>query len=66
MARLRGLAWAVLWLSPLATEPGYRPDTGALRAILPMLDRLGDGASPASVAGEILGFRKGARTRGPA
>jgi uncharacterized protein with von Willebrand factor type A (vWA) domain len=61
MARLRRLAWAVLWLSPLAADPDYRPETGALRAILPMLDRLGDGASPASLAGEILGFRKGAR-----
>ena len=61
IARLRRLAWAVLWLSPLAADPDYRPETGALRAILPMLDRLGDGASPASVAGEIRGFRKGAR-----
>jgi uncharacterized protein with von Willebrand factor type A (vWA) domain len=61
MARLHSLAWAVLWLSPLAADPDYRPETGALRAILPMLDRFGDGATPASVAGEILGFRKGAR-----
>jgi uncharacterized protein len=66
MGKLRGLAWAVLWLSPLAADPDYRPETGALRAILPMLDRLGDGASPASVAGEILAFRKGARLRGSA
>jgi uncharacterized protein with von Willebrand factor type A (vWA) domain len=65
-ARLGGLAWAVLWLSPLAADPGYRPETGALCAILPMLDRLGDGASPEAVAGEILGFRKGARARGSA
>jgi uncharacterized protein with von Willebrand factor type A (vWA) domain len=61
MARLSGLAWATLWLSPLAADPAYRPETGAMRAILPMLDRLGDGAGPAAVADEILAFAKGAR-----
>lgn len=61
MTRLRGLAWSVLWLSPLASDPAYRPETGAMRAILPMLDRLGDGSSPSSLAREILAFSKGAR-----
>ena len=61
MTTLRGLAWAVLWLSPLAADPAYRPETGALRAILPMLDRLGDGSDPPAIAREILGFAKGAR-----
>jgi len=61
MGRLRGLAWGVLWLSPLAADPAYRPETAALRAIAPMLDRLGDGAGPAAVAGEILAFARGAR-----
>ncbi len=66
MTRLTRLAWAVLWLSPLAADPAYRPETGALRAILPMLDQLGDGATPAAIASEILGFRKGAKVRRPA
>lgn len=61
MTRLRGLAWSVLWLSPLAADPAYRPETGAMRAILPLIDRLGDGATPQAVAAEILGFSKGAR-----
>jgi len=61
MTRLRGLAWSVLWLSPLASDPAYRPETGAMRAILPMLDRLGDGSSPSSLVREILAFSKGAR-----
>ena len=61
MTRLRGLAWSVLWLSPLAADPAYRPETGAMRAILPLLDRLGNGASPPAIAAEILGFSKGAR-----
>jgi uncharacterized protein with von Willebrand factor type A (vWA) domain len=61
VSRMRGLAWSVLWLSPLAADPSYRPETGAMRAILPMLDRLGDGASPQALAAEILTFAKGAR-----
>lgn len=63
MARLRGLAWGVLWLSPLASDPRYRPETGAMRSILPLLDRLGDGGSPAAIADEILGFPRGLRAR---
>jgi uncharacterized protein with von Willebrand factor type A (vWA) domain len=59
MARLRALAWGVLWLTPLAADPGYRPETGALRAILPLLDRLGNGGSPGSIADEILAFSRG-------
>jgi uncharacterized protein with von Willebrand factor type A (vWA) domain len=61
MERLRALAWSVLWLSPLAADPAYRPETGAMKAVLPLLDRLGDGSEPAAIAGEILGFAKGAR-----
>jgi hypothetical protein len=62
MERLRALAWAVLWLSPLAADPAFRPESGALNAILPMLDRLGDGSDPPAIAREILSFSKGART----
>jgi hypothetical protein len=61
MSRMGGLAWSVLWLSPLAADPAYRPETGAMRAILPMIDRLGDGSAPAAIAREILAFHKGAR-----
>ena len=61
MERLHGLAWSVLWLSPLAADPAYRPETGAMRAILPLLDRLGDGSSPQAIAQEVLHFAKGAR-----
>ena len=61
MAKMRGLAWSVLWLSPLAADPAYRPETGAMQVIAPMLDRLGNGANPQSIAAEILTFAKGAR-----
>ncbi|NND41672.1 MAG: VWA domain-containing protein, partial [Silicimonas sp.] len=61
MQRLSALAWSVLWLSPLAADPAYRPETGAMQAILPLLDRLGDGSAPPAIASEILDFRKGSR-----
>ena len=60
MARLRGLAWRILWLTPLAADPAFRPETGALRAVLPLIDRLGDGSGSRAMAGEILGFDAGA------
>ncbi|KIT16223.1 VWA domain-containing protein [Jannaschia aquimarina] len=63
MERLDGLAWQVLWLSPLAAEQGYRPQTDALRAVLPHIDRFGDGRDPAAIAREVLGFARGARGR---
>lgn len=61
MQRLRGLAWGVLWLSPLAADPAYRPETGAMRAILPLLDHLADGSDTPALAREILSFAKGVR-----
>jgi len=64
MTRLRGLAWRVLWLTPLAADPAYRPETGALGAVLPLIDRLGDGSSPARVAAEVLGYARGAEAGG--
>ena len=45
----------------LATDPAYRPETEAMRAILPLIDRLGDGSTPQAIAGEVLSFSKGAR-----
>ncbi|MEO1680463.1 MAG: VWA domain-containing protein [Pseudomonadota bacterium] len=61
MTRLENLAWSILWLSPLAAEQGYRPETGALTAIAPRIDRFGDGRSPASMAREVLSYARGAR-----
>jgi quinol-cytochrome oxidoreductase complex cytochrome b subunit len=61
MTRLDGLAWSVLWLTPLAADAQFKPNTEALRAIAPMIDRLGNGSSPQAVAREILHFAKGAR-----
>ena len=61
MTRLDGLAWSVLWLTPLAADAHFLPKTDALRAIAPMIDRLGNGGSARAIADEILHFAKGAR-----
>ncbi|WP_420392271.1 VWA domain-containing protein [Acuticoccus sp.] len=58
VTRLSRLAHAILWLSPLAADPRYAPQTEALAAIQPMLTRLGDGSSPAAVADEVLSFAR--------
>jgi hypothetical protein len=65
MERLHGLAWSVLWLTPLAADRAYRAETGAMKAILPMIDRLGDGASSQAIVAEVLGFAKGRRIQAP-
>jgi uncharacterized protein len=61
MTRLDGLAWSVLWLTPLAADAHFQPKTEALRAIAPLIDRLGNGSSPQAIAHEVLHFAKGAR-----
>lgn len=61
MARLRGLARHVLWLNPLAADPAFRPDAAAMRAVLPYLDALADGAGPGAIAQGILDFGRAAR-----
>lgn len=54
VARLSRLAWRVGWLTPLAADPAFRPETTALAAIAPYLDRLGDGASPDALCRHVL------------
>jgi uncharacterized protein len=39
-------------------DPGYTPETGALKAVLPFLDRLGDGSSREAVCAELLSLRE--------
>ena len=61
VARLSRLAWRVSWLTPLAADPAYRPETAGLAAIVPYIDDLGDGASPEALCSHMLSF---GRTRG--
>jgi uncharacterized protein with von Willebrand factor type A (vWA) domain len=52
--RLRRVAWRLSWASPLVADPAFRPETYALRQLLPHLDDLVDGGSLASLAGFVL------------
>lgn len=58
MARMSRLAWAIVWLTPLAGDDGYAAETAALKSILPFIDRLGDASSPDRLCDEILRFRR--------
>ena len=54
VARLSRLAWRVSWLTPLAADPGFRPETTALAAVAPFLDDLGDGSSLEALCRHML------------
>lgn len=43
--RLSRLAWHLAWLTPLAVNASFQPQTKALQSILPYLDGLDDGSS---------------------
>jgi uncharacterized protein with von Willebrand factor type A (vWA) domain len=52
--RLAARSWHLSWMSPLAAEPGYRPETAALKAILPHLDALADAGSTERLCHHVL------------
>ncbi len=52
--RLRRLAWRLSWATPLAADPAFRPETAALKAILPDLDDLANGGDLASLVSFVL------------
>ena len=54
VAKLSRRAWRVSWLTPLATGPGFRPQTEALIAIQRFVDDLADGGSGAAVVSHLL------------
>lgn len=43
MARLDRLAWKIVWLNPLAADPGFEPLTRGMQAVLPYIDHLSSG-----------------------
>ena len=61
VARLSRLAWRVSWLTPLAADPAFRPETAGLAAIAPHVDDLGDGGSPNALCSHMLSL---GRSRG--
>jgi uncharacterized protein len=54
VAKLSRRAWWLSWLTPLATGPGFRPQTEALIAIQRFVDDLSDGGSSAAVVSHLL------------
>ncbi|MGY3529642.1 vWA domain-containing protein [Bradyrhizobium sp. USDA 4452] len=54
VAKLSRRAWRVSWLTPLATAPGFKPQTEALIAIQRFVDDLVDGGSSAAVVAHLL------------
>jgi uncharacterized protein with von Willebrand factor type A (vWA) domain len=56
VAKLSRRAWRVSWLTPLATGPGFRPETEALIAIHGFVDDLVDGGSGAAIVSHLLSF----------
>jgi uncharacterized protein len=54
VARLSRRAWRLSWLTPLATGPGFRPQTEALIAIARFVDDLVDGGSSVAIVSHLL------------
>ena len=52
--RLSRLVWQLVWLTPLANDPRYVPQTDAMVSVLPHLDALGNGASAAQLCAHLL------------
>jgi uncharacterized protein len=57
--RLAARAWHLSWMTPLASDPGYRPETAALKAILPHLDTLADAGSTERLCHHVLNLAQG-------
>jgi len=54
MARFAQLAWRIVWLTPLAADPGFEPRTAGLVAARPFLDVLADGGTVESICAHVL------------
>jgi uncharacterized protein with von Willebrand factor type A (vWA) domain len=52
--RLSARAFSLSLATPLAADPRFRPETAALKAVLPFLDHLADGASTESLTRFLL------------
>ena len=60
VARLSRRAWRLDWLTPLATAPGFRPQTEGLRAAAPFIDAIVPGGTSGEIVDHILGRRRAA------
>ena len=58
--RLSRMAWRLDWLTPLAVDPEFAPQTAAMSAVLPWLDDLGDGGSLDRLCHHVLNLARAA------
>ncbi len=56
--KLSRLAWRVVWLTPLAGDTAFAPETSALQSVLPHLDVLGAGGSMQALCERVLAMAK--------
>lgn len=56
VARLAARSWRVAWLTPLAADPRYVPETAALKSILPYIDDLADSSTTQKLCAYVLGL----------
>jgi uncharacterized protein len=56
--RLAARAWHLSWMTPLAADAGYRPETAALKSILPHLDALADAGSSERLCQHVLNLAR--------
>jgi len=54
VARFARLCWRIIWLTPLAADPGFEARTAGLVAAWPYLDKLADGGSIDSICANVL------------
>lgn len=56
--KLARLAWRVVWLTPLAGDEAFAPETSALQSVLPYLDVLGASRSMHGLCERVLAMAK--------
>jgi uncharacterized protein with von Willebrand factor type A (vWA) domain len=54
LRRLDRRAKHLFWLSPLAGDPRYKPETAAVKAILPIVGHIGDGSSAQRIVDSLV------------
>lgn len=54
VARFSRIGWRIMWLTPLASDPGFELRTAGLVAARPFLDVLGDGGSIDQICAHVL------------
>lgn len=56
VTRLSRRGWRLSWLSPLASDERYRPQTQAMAAIAPLLDEIAPAGSTEALCAHVLGL----------